>query len=104
MEKLLLVVNLARPRTSILAVVSHLFGYMVTSTPIIWQIILGVILLFNLVLMYPSQISLGISVMILFFILIVTKSGMNSRHRHPAKNLGIHNLKQEEENLGFYRH
>lgn len=61
-------------------------------------------ILFNLILTYPSQLSLGISTLILSFILIVTKAGMDSRQRHPAKNFGIQNLKLEEENFGSYMH
>ncbi len=61
-------------------------------------------ILFNLILTYPSQISLGISALILSFILIVSKAGMDSRYQYQAKKFGTQNLKQEEENLGFYRH
>jgi len=41
LRKALLVIKLARPRTWTFAVVSYLFGYMATGTPVLWQVFLG---------------------------------------------------------------
>ena len=41
LEKAVLAVKMGRPRTWTFAVVSYLFGYMSTSSPVLWQVALG---------------------------------------------------------------
>jgi 4-hydroxybenzoate polyprenyltransferase len=61
-------------------------------------------ILFNLVLTYPSQLSVGIFVVTLSFILVVTKFGMDSRLQNTIRSHNLQSLKQEDEKLGYYRH
>ena len=41
LEKVVLAIKMGRPRTWTFAVVSYLFGYMSTSSPVLWQVALG---------------------------------------------------------------
>jgi len=57
-------------------------------------------ILFNLVLTYPSHISIGVLGFTLSFIFLVSRFGVDSRLQHPVKS--YQSLKQEGENLGSH--
>ncbi|MCJ7761583.1 hypothetical protein MUP59_10675, partial [Candidatus Bathyarchaeota archaeon] len=59
-------------------------------------------ILSNMVITYPSQTSLLISILSMSFIAIITKTGLDSR-QNPANNLAK-SLEKESDKIGFHRY
>jgi 4-hydroxybenzoate polyprenyltransferase len=88
--------SLGNTRTSNITMLEqlHTFGFIYAVS----------FILFNLVLTYPTQFSLGIMALTLSFIFAVSGFRVDSRLQHPLEGYQEQNLKQRGKNLGSHRH